>query len=111
MTSTPQPTVAGLLTVMTPDVSDSELPPLSTPKGAMIGVPKSDWSVEHNPEVKQTLSLHVANTFTYTSNVLCTQFSRDGKYLAVGLSNGETHVYDMMKKSTMSFLFIYASSF
>jgi hypothetical protein len=52
----------------------------------------SDWSVEHNPEIGQALSLHVADTFTFKDTVYCTKFSRDGQYLAIGLAM-ERHTF------------------
>jgi hypothetical protein len=53
----------------------------------------SYWSVEYNPEIEQNFSLQVADTFTFQDMVMCTNFSRDGKHLAIGLANGETHIY------------------
>ena len=61
-----------------------------------------EWPVEYNPEVKQGLSVHLANTLKFTHKVFCTTFSRDGKYLAVGLGNGEMHVYNMLTGSKRS---------
>jgi glucose repression regulatory protein TUP1 len=61
-----------------------------------------DWSVEYNPEIKQNFSLHVANIFKNTAKVFCVKFSRDGKYLAVGLQNGEIHIYDILTGSKRS---------
>ena len=58
-----------------------------------------DWSVEYNPNIKQTLRLHVADTLTFTTRVLSAKFSHDGKSLAMGLLNGETHIYDTVTKS------------
>src|SRR5258708_5349841 len=68
-----------------PSISETAGPPLPNPSH-----PK--WSVEYNPKTKQGLSLHIANTFTFTDIVLCVKFSSNGIYLAVGLDNGETHI-------------------
>jgi hypothetical protein len=69
-----------------------------------------DWSVEYNPDINKSLSLHLANTFTFTDVVFCTKFSRDGKYLAVGLRNGEIHIYCMTTGSKRSILLYFSSS-
>ena len=61
-----------------------------------------DYSVEYNPEINRVLNVHVANTFEFLNRVYCAKFSRDGKYLAVGLEDGETHIYDMMTGSKRS---------
>ena len=63
-----------------------------------------DCSVEYNPEINRALNLRVANTFEFLNRICCARFSRDGKYLAVGLEDGETHFYDIMTGSKRSFL-------
>ena len=74
--------------------------PASQPlRTASDSTTKSDWSVDYNPETKRCLSLHVASTFALPADVFCTKFSRDGKYLAVGLRSGETHIYDIFTGS------------
>jgi hypothetical protein len=54
-----------------------------------------EWSVVHNHEVRQTLNVHLAHTIKLKSGVNCVKFSRAGRYLAVGLSTGETYIYDV----------------
>jgi len=58
-----------------------------------------DWSVEYNPKITRGLNLHVTKTFIYATRVLSVKFSRDGKYLAMGLKSGEMHIYNMMTGS------------
>jgi WD40 repeat protein len=61
--------------------------------------------VEYNRTIKQTLSIQLTDTFTFTQQqlkVLCAKFSRDGRYLALGLDNGETRLHDMTRKSGFS---------
>jgi hypothetical protein len=60
-----------------------------------IAAPEAEWSVVHNHGVRQTLNVHLAHTFKVKSEVLCVKFSREGKYLAVGLKGGETYIYDV----------------
>jgi hypothetical protein len=55
--------------------------------------------VEYNPEIRQTLDLSVVSTFAVPAAVESVAFSRDGRYFAAGLHNGETYVFDM---TTMS---------
>jgi hypothetical protein len=64
---------------------------------------EADWSVVHNHKVRQTLNVQLAHTFKMKSVVHCIKFSREGKYLAVGLENGETYIYDI---KTLSYRFI-----
>jgi WD40 repeat protein len=73
--------------------------PAFSPSDIQFKLDHSDWSLEYNPEIRQTFSLHLANTFEFRDTVLCTKFSRDGEYLAIGLWNGETHVYDLKNGS------------
>jgi hypothetical protein len=112
-------------TTTTPTVSaysaDSDFEP---PQSALPSIPETatnasptppnadhpEWSVEYNPDINQGLSLHVTKTFTYIHAVLCTKFSRDGKYLAVGLENGQIHVYNMITGSTRSISWCGSSS-
>jgi len=53
------------------------------------------WSVSHNPKIKQALHIDLAKTFDLAAEVFCVKFSPDGKYLAVGLGegNGRTCIY------------------
>ena len=67
------------------------------PQGARF-----DYSVEYNPEINRSLDLRVAKTFEFLNKVYCAKFSRDGKYLAVGLEEGETHIYDLVTGSKRS---------
>lgn len=53
------------------------------------------WIYEYNLEIKQTLSLHVVNSFTFRANVFCSKFNYYGRYIAVELENGETHIHNM----------------
>jgi hypothetical protein len=73
------------------------------PTYAAVGKAKPDWSVVHNPEVRQTLNVHLAHTFKLKSMVNHVKFSREGKYLALGLTTGETYIYDI-KTSSNRFL-------
>jgi len=59
--------------------------------------------VEYNRDVRQSLSVHLVHTLKVKSAVLNLKFSRAGKYLAVGLSTGETYIYDM---KTLSYRYI-----
>jgi glucose repression regulatory protein TUP1 len=93
-------------TVSSPD-SASQPASLSSPTESE---PDSDWSVEYNPEIRQTLSLYVVDTFAFKVAVRCTKFSRDGKYLAIGLRNAETRIYDLRTESKRS-AFVYVASF
>lgn len=65
----------------------------------------SDWSVEYNPKMTQCLHLTLDKTFTLPASVFSAKFSRDGKYLAAGLRNGETHIYGMITGSKRSISF------
>jgi WD40 repeat protein len=51
--------------------------------------------VDYNPDIQQILDVQVAETLTCGSAVRRVKFSRNGKYLAVGLESGETHIYDL----------------
>jgi hypothetical protein len=51
--------------------------------------------VEYNGEIKQLLDLSVVSTFAVPDAVTSVNFSRDGRYFSVVLSNEETHIYDM----------------
>ena len=94
-----QPIISHITTSATsPDSPDAASQPLKTTESTK----KSDWSVVYNPEINRCLSLHVANTFALPASVFCTKFSRDGKYLAVGLKSGETYVYDILTGSKRS---------
>ena len=83
--------------------SQTEFPSISETAGPALPNPSHpQWSVEYNPETKQGLSLHIASTFTFSNIVLCVKFSCDGIYLAVGLNNGETHIYNTISGSKRS---------
>jgi hypothetical protein len=89
--------------------ADSQLraPSISETSGpTQVKPDDSDWSVKYNPNIKQNLRVRVANTFTYKTDVVCTKFSHDGNYLAVGLWSGETHIYNMMTGSKRSTFFL-----
>jgi hypothetical protein len=62
-----------------------------------------EWSIVHNHEIRQTLSVHLAHTLKLKSEVNCVKFSRAGRYLAVGLSTGETYIYDV---KTLSYMYV-----
>ena len=62
----------------------------------------SAWSVQYNPKITQGLHITLDKTFTLPDKVHSAKFSCDGKYLAVGLQNGETHIHDMMTGSKRS---------
>jgi len=82
-------------------------PTLVAPPAAAITTIKepdeATWSVEYNPEVRQTLSVRLAHTLKMKSAVYNLKFSRAGKYLAVGLRSGEAYIYDM---KTLSYKYI-----
>ena len=60
------------------------------------------FSVEHNPEVKRTLALHLEHVFTHESRVLCVKISPDGQRMAVGSEYSEaTNIYDMKSRSNV----------
>ena len=63
------------------------------------GLDSTDWSIEYNPDIQQTLELQLAETFTFNFRVAAVQFSRSGKYLAVALSDGEIHICDLKTRS------------
>lgn len=91
------------------DMSETAFPYISERSTAPASMIQSKyepscWSVEYNPETQatQSLRLTLANTFTLTDKVYCAKFSRDGKYLAVGLPNGVTHIHDMLTGSKRS---------
>jgi hypothetical protein len=97
-----------LPTVATPVVHiASELVPSNHPLPATKPLPtlvdqvdnsiglKPEWDVVYNPVIRRALEIHVAETFTYNQSVKRVKFSRDGKYLAVALVNGETHIHDL----------------
>ena len=75
---------------------------ISTDPGAIPD--HSDWSVEYNPEITQILRISLDKTLTFPASVYYAKFSHDGKYFAVGLRNGETHIHDMMTGSKRLFL-------
>lgn len=113
------PRNAPLTTSAAPSHSIDILEPTSpsfseNPTGPSID---SAWSVEYNPEITQGLRLTLAETFTLPGSVFSAKFNRDGKYLAVGLQNGETHIYDMITGfkrsiylcSLLSWLMVYFS--
>ena len=75
----------------------TQLPIATTGHGIIAPMTPSqhDWSVLYNHKVKQALKVHLVDTLEMKSIVHCVKFSRDGKYLAVGLETGETYIYDM----------------
>ena len=84
------------------DISKPASPSISEIATDPGPIPLSDWSAEFNPEITQSLRITLAKTFTLPSKVFSAKFSGDGKYLAVGLGNGETHIYDMTTGSKRS---------
>jgi WD40 repeat protein len=69
------------------------------PNDNKIQFKQAEWSVSHNPNIKQSLQIDLVKTFNYTASVFCLKFSPDGKYLAVGLDrrSGKTYIYDVEK--------------
>lgn len=93
LTYNPQPTI------FLPSITTSATSPDSPDVAPQLASAQSDWSVDYNSEVNRCLSLHVARMFALPESVFCTKFSRDGRYLAVGLEGGETHIYDILTGS------------
>ena len=52
------------------------------------------WSVDFNGDVKPALNMKLENVLTPGAKVWCVRFSPDGKYLAVGVHDGRTYIYD-----------------
>jgi WD40 repeat protein len=67
----------------------------NTPNHPVAKLDEADWSVVHNHEVTQTVNVRLAHTLKMRSMVNRVKFSREGKYLAVGLHTGETYIYDL----------------
>ena len=84
---------------ISPSISETSTDPGAIPE-------HSDWSVEYNPEITQILRITLDKTLTFPVAVFYAKFSRDGKYFAVGLRNGETHIHDMMTGSKRLFFFL-----
>jgi len=90
------------LAISAPQASSSAIP--TQPSIASIDKIQSKqpkWSVSHNPKIKQALHIDLAKTFDLAAEVFCVKFSPDGKYLAVGLGegNGRTYIYDVEEGS------------
>ena len=49
----------------------------------------SPWSVTHSSDVKRRLDVAFERAFCHKDRVNCVKFSKDGRYLAVGVSGGE----------------------
>ena len=81
-----------------PQPSSSAIPRQpSTAPAVEIQSQQPDWSVSHNPEIKQALQVDLVKTSNFAATVYCVKFSPDGKYLAVGLDrgSGKTYIYDV----------------
>jgi len=54
-----------------------------------------DWSVNFNRNIKPALNVKLEHVLTPGTIVVCVRFSPGGKYLAVGVKNGRTYIYDV----------------
>ena len=54
-----------------------------------------DWPVDFNGNVNPALSVKLGRVLTHGGTVGRVRFSPDGKYLAVGVKNGRTYIYDV----------------
>ena len=67
-----------------------------SPPGTSTDIPNQlDWSVDYNDDVKRALNLKLEHVWTHGAVVVGVVFSPDGKYLAVGVLNGMTYIYDV----------------
>jgi len=54
-----------------------------------------DWSVDFDGDVKPALKVKLEHVLTPGAVVGRVRFSPDGKYLAVGVNDGRTYIYDV----------------
>jgi len=69
-----------------------------------------DWSVDFNSDVKPALNVKLEHLLTPGTIVAHLKFSPDGKYLAVGVDNGRTCIYDlktMAKSWSVTFMLVW----
>jgi len=69
--------------------------PISPPETSTDIPNQLDWSVGYNDDVKRVLNLKLDHVLTHGAVVMGVVFSPDGKYLAVGVLNGITYIYDL----------------
>ena len=69
--------------------------PISPPETSTDIPNQLDWSVDYNDDVKRALNLKLEHVWTHGAGVMRVVFSPDGKYLAVGVANGMTYIYDV----------------
>ena len=97
-TSKPTPTLVGRPLEINP------APNAKTTRNRRPDLPQ--WSVVHNPKVKQALDLHVAHVFTYETPVYCARISPDGQRIAIGLKDcGKTYINSMKTGSNVWLVF------
>jgi len=70
------------------------------------------WSVDFNNDVKPELDVKLEHVLTHGATVWRVMFSPDGKYLAVGVNNGRTYIYDVktgVKSWSVTFILVWRS--
>jgi len=71
------------------------------------------WSVDFNSNVKRAPNVKLEHVLTPGDKVFCVRFSPDRKYLAVGVNNGRTYIYDAKtgaKSWSVTFILVWGTS-
>ena len=69
--------------------------PISLPETPKNIPNQLDWPVDFNGNVGRALNVKLEHVLACETVVGRVRFSADGKYLAVGIRNGQTYIYDV----------------
>ena len=75
-----------------------------------LGSKNRSSSTTFNHEVEMELDLELAHTLASHEKPSCVKFSQDGRFIAVGCSAGEAHIFEVesgtLTRSVFSLLFL-----